>query len=116
MNKTNIYLIGSDETSVFNYDIFCAKKIKSLYECKGELDAIFAKNFENLPIAEKYCSEHNIETINLEKNEQNFFYSIVRYSAEQNDKKNLAALVSEKMTLKLNLLFKLDPCFESHLI
>lgn len=112
---TNIYLIGSD-ISPFEYDIFCAKKIKNLSECNVNLNAIFAKDFKKLPVVKRYCSKHKIETINLDPDEKYSHFEIVRYNLDNPDKKNLAALVSEKMTLKLNWLFRWDPSFNSHIV
>jgi len=116
-NKTQVYLIGSD-ISKFEYDIYCSKKIKSLSERNVNLNAIFARNFEELPVVKKYCLKHKIETIDLEKDEKNYFVDVVRYNLDNPDKKNLAVLVSEKRVkaLRLNFFFKQDPCFNPHLI
>ncbi len=114
-DRIKIYLIGFD-ASIFESDIHCIKKMKSLDELEIKLNAVFAKNFKKMPVVKRYCSNHKIETINLVPDEQNFFYSIIRYSLYKNDKKNLAALVPEKMISKLNYLFKQDGCFEPHII
>src|SRR3989338_7682149 len=106
MEKTKIYLIGFDEVSPFTCDIYSSKKIKMLGECNVKLDVVFAKSFENFPVFKRYCLNHKIETISLEKDEQNYLFSVVRYTHNNPDKRNLAALVSEKMTSNLDFLFK----------
>src|SRR3989344_2783889 len=116
VEKTKIYLIGFDEVSPFTCDIYSSKKIKMLGECNVKLDAVFAKNFENLPIFKRYCLKHEIETISLEKDEQNYLLSIARYHGNNPNKKNLAALVSDKITLKLDFLFKQDPYFYPYIV
>jgi len=115
MKKINIYLIDF-HGSIFEHDIYYSKKIKSLGECEIKLDAVFAKDFKFLPIVDKYCSNHNIETINLEKNLQNYFLEVIRYNVNNPDKRNLVVLISEKISSKLNSLFKQDPCFNPHII
>ncbi len=115
-DKTKIYLIGFNEVSLFTCDIYYSKKIKMLDECNVKLDAVFAKNFKKFPIVDKYCLNHNVETISLEKDEQNYFFSIVRYAHANPDKKNLAALASERIAINLDFLFKQDPSFYSYLV
>ena len=114
--KIKIYLIGFDEASPFTCDIYSSKKIKMLGECNVKLDAVFAKNFNNFPVVKRYCLEHEIESINLEKGEQSYFLNVARYHGNHPDKKNLAALVPSKISLNLDFLFKQDPYFYSHII
>ena len=116
VEKTKIYLIGFDEDSIFTCDIYSSKKIKMLGECNVKLDVVFAKSFENFPVFKRYCLNHKIETINLEKDEKNPFFDVVRYSSNNLDKKNLGALVSSKMVLNLDFLFKQDPYFYSYIV
>ena len=115
-DKTKIYLIGFNEVSLFTCDIYSSKKIKMLGECNVKLDAVFAKNFENLPVVKRYCLKHEIETISLEKDEQNYSLNIIRYNYNNPDKKNLAALVSEKMAVNLNFLFRQDQYFYPYIV
>ena len=113
--KTKIYLIGFAEAHNFISDIYSMKKIKNLRESNIKLDVVFAENIEKFLGVEKYCLNHQIETINI-KSCENYFYSIIHYSVNNLDKRNLAALISEKKALKLNWLFKLDKDFDSHII
>ena len=114
--KIKIYLIGFDETSLFTRDIYSTKKIKMISECNINLDAVFAKNFENLPVVKRYCLKHKIEIIGLEKDEQNYFLSIARYHDNNLNKKNLAALTSWKIASNLDFLFKQDQHFYSYIV
>ena len=116
VEKTKIYLIGFDEDSLFTCDIYYSKKIKMLSEFNINLDTVFAKSFENLPIFKRYCLNHKIETISLEKDEQNYSLNIIRYNYNNPDKKNLAALVSDKMAVNLNFLFRQDQYFYPYLV
>ena len=113
--KTNIYLIGFDETLNFMSDIYSMKKIKNLSDCNIKLDAVFAENIEKFLGVKEYCLNHQIETINMKFGE-NYFYSIIRYSVANIDKKNLAALISDNKTSKLNWLFKNDFDFNPQII
>ena len=113
--RINVYIIGLDKTSNFVSDVYCMKKIKDLDELKIKLDSVFAEDFEKFPGVKKYCSDHQIEAINLNPDE-NHFIEILRYSVNNIDKKNLATLISEKGIFKLNFLFKQDLCFNSHII
>lgn len=115
MEKTKIYLIGFDETSNFISDIYCMKKIKDLSELNIRLDAVFAKEIEKFLGVKEYCLNHKIETIKIESGE-NYFISVVRYSVNNLDKKNLATLISEKNVSKLNWFFRQDPDFNSQII
>ncbi|MEK6844995.1 MAG: hypothetical protein AABX44_01945 [Nanoarchaeota archaeon] len=115
IEKTEIYIIGFDKTANFMPDVFCAKKIKDLSECNVNLNAVFTKDFEKLPIVKRYCSKHEIETINLDPDEK-YYFEIVRYNLNNPDKKNLVALVSEKIALRLNGLFGKDLSFNSHIV
>ncbi len=113
--KTKIYLIGFDETSNFLSEIYCMKKIKDLSELNIKLDAVFAKELDKFQGVKKYCSSRQIEAINL-KSDENYFLSILQYSVNNLDKKNLAALISEKKASNLNWLFRQDPDFNSQII
>lgn len=113
--KTKIYLIGFDEASNFISDVYSMKKIKSLRECNIKLDAVFAKDIEKFLGVEKYCLNHQIETINITSDE-NYFISVADYSLNNPDKRNLAALISEKKVLRLNWLLKQDMDFNPHII
>lgn len=113
--KTKIYIIGFDETSNFISDIYCMKKIKDLSELNIRLDVVFAKEIEKFIGVKEYCLNHKIETIKIESGE-NYFISVVRYSVNNLDKKNLATLISEKNVSKLNWFFRQDPDFNSQII
>ena len=115
-NRKKMFLVSSYENWSDPYFLKKIKKIKMLDECNVKLDAVFAKNFNKFPIVDKYCLNHNVETISLEKDEQNYFFSIVRYAHANPDKKNLAALASERIAINLDFLFKQDPSFYSYLV
>ncbi len=113
--KTNVYLIGFDEASKFALEIYSMKKMRNLRECNVKLNAVFTDDFEKFPGVKKYCLNHQIETINLAPDEE-YFISIVHYSIDNMDKKNLAALISENKVFKLNCLLKNDVEFDPHVI
>lgn len=111
--KTNIYIIGFDETSNFMPEIYSMKRIKSLRELNINLNAVFAEDFEKFIGVKKYCLNHQIETISTGRD---YFISILRYSMKELNKKNLATLISEKKASNLNWLFRQDPDFNSQII
>ena len=113
--KTKIYIIGLDKTLNFMPDVYSMKKIKSLRKCNIKLDAIFVEDFEKFIGVKKYCLNHQIETINI-KSDENYFISVIYYSVNNLDKKNLAALISENNVSRLNWFFKQDKDFDSHII
>ena len=113
--KTNIYLIGINETSNFEKDIYCMNKIKILSKCNVKLNAVFAGDFEPFPGVKKYCSLHKIDLVNIFP-EDSGFVSVIQYSVSNLDKKNLAALISEKKISNLNWFFKQDKDFFSQII
>lgn len=112
--KIQMYLIGFDENFKFESDIYCLKKIKDLVKCGVKLDAVFTKNFEKFPSAKKYCSNHQVEAININPDEA-YFVSIIQYSVNNLDKKNLATLISENNVSRLNWFFKQDKDFNPHI-
>ncbi len=114
-NKTKIYIIGFDETSNFLSDVYCMKKIKDLNELNIKLDAVFAKNYERFLGVREYCLKYKIDLVNIKPNEE-YFISILQYSVNNLDKKNLATLISEKKASKLNWLFRQDLDFEPQII
>lgn len=113
--KTKIYIVGFDETSNFLSDVYCMKKIKYLSGLDIKLDAVFTEELEKFLGVKKYCSRHEIDLININSDEK-YFFSVVRYSINNLDKKNLATLISKQGALKLNWLFKFDKDFEPQII
>ncbi len=115
IEKTKIYIIGFGERSQFENDVYCMKKIKDLNELNIKLDAVFAKDYERFLGVKEYCKKYKIELVNIKSNEEDFI-SILQYSVNNLDKKNLATLISEKKASNLNWLFRQDLDFEPHII